>query len=416
MSFRQAVEWLRIFAQAYEPLVALGLTVVGVIFGIKTTGLWWRAWARIKDFCSTDIRLLKRQNEELAAKLDRVRDAFDDDNNLWLRTPVVKPARYDAAVRGSIPILLLANLKGGVGKTTIAANLASYFERSRGERVLAIDLDHQGSLSSMLLPAEIQREQRPADAAVKGLIGGGTNVIAGLFPQSVPIRDTRRDSRLIECADAFANFETRLVLEWLIGDDNDDIRYNLARVLQSSEVQRNFQRVIIDAPPRMTTGFVNALCASTHLVVPFVLDILSAERVGIFLRMVKRMRGQLFPHLELGGVVGTMKGDGTEKLREAEEKAIREAERGVFVNWGPGDYVLKDALIPRKQSIADTAGIGVDPAVAVLFDPLGERLFTQTTATLLKIEAQPAKVASIKGAQGESPYERQFAARPTQQL
>jgi hypothetical protein len=109
----------------------------------------------------------------------------------------------------------------------------------------------------------------------------------------------------------------------------------------------------------MTAGLVNALCASTHLVVPFVLDLLSAERVGLFLRTVKRMRGQLFPHLELAGVVGTMKGDGTQKLRDAEREAIAEAERGVR-NWAPGNYVLANVLIPRKQLISDTAGVGIN--------------------------------------------------------
>jgi chromosome partitioning protein len=381
---------MRDFAQAYYPLLVLITSVIGLIFGLKTN-FWSHLWEKIKDLWSTDIRTLKNKNRELTAKLDRVRDAFIDDNNLWLRTPVEKPSLYDKHLQASIPIILLANLKGGVGKTTIAANLAAYFERCKGERVLVIDLDHQGSLSSMLLPESARRNPKPADV-VKRLIGGDGKVISGLFSPCVYIRHTQRDSRLIECDDAFANFETRLVLEWLIGDSKDDIRYNLARVLHSPEVQQHFDRVIIDAPPRMTTGLVNALCASTYLVVPFVLDLLSAERVGLFLRTVKRMRGQLFPHLELAGVVGTMKGDGTEKLRDAEQKAIAEAERGVARNWGLGEYVLKDVLIPRKQPIADTAGIGVDPNLAPIFEPLGNRLFKLTTRN------QPVELGSRRPA------------------
>jgi cellulose biosynthesis protein BcsQ len=245
---------------------------------------------------------------------------------------------------------------------------------------------------------------------VKALIGGSLNGTAGLFSERAHIRHTQKDSRLIECDDAFGNFETRLLLEWLIGDRQDDIRYNLARVLHSAEVQKNFSRVIIDAPPRMTTGLVNALCASTHIVVPFVLDILSAERVGLFLRTVRSMRGQLFPHLELAGVVGTLKGDGSERLRNTEQKAILEAERGVLRNWGAGHYVLTDVLIPRKQPIADTAGIGVNLEVAALFDPLGQRLFDLTTRNLA---TDPER--RLMRAQGES-YEGQLAARRTEQL
>src|SRR6266404_7489944 len=226
------------FAKEYYPIVALTVTFFGIFFGARG-GLFQIMWSKIKDFWRTDIRELKKCNLELKncnlefeQKLKRVRDAFDDDNNLWLRNPVVKPERYDAKLQASIPILLVANLKGGVGKTTIAANLATYFERCKGERVLAIDLDHQGSLSSMLLPETAQRIQRPADA-VKALIGGRANGATGLFSERIQIRHSQRDSRLIECDDAFGNFETRLVLEWLIGDCKDDIRYNLARVLHS---------------------------------------------------------------------------------------------------------------------------------------------------------------------------------------
>lgn len=415
MSLSQVIDWAKDFAQNYYQLGMLILTGLGLLLGVKM-GHLWRVWDKIKALVfGADVQYLKSENQRLTATLNRVRAAFDDHNNIWLRKPEGKPTGYHSALETSIPILLVANLKGGVGKTTIAANLAVYFERREGERVLAIDLDHQGSLSSMLLPEEVQRDQRPADA-VKGLIGGAENAITSLFSESVFIRGTQRGSRLVDCTDGFANFETRILLEWLIGDLKGDVRYNLARVLHSPEVRQHFDRVIIDAPPRMTTGFVNALCASTHLIVPFVLDGLSAERVGLFLRTVRRMRGQLFPHLELGGVVGTMKGDGTQKLRPAEEEAIGAAERGVKSNWGPGDYVLKgDALIPRRQSIADAAGLGVDLEVAHLFNPLGRQLFKLTTSRPRKMGSQLTR-AALKHAQGGSAHESQVSARATQQF
>jgi chromosome partitioning protein len=407
MSLSQLIETSKEFAQAYYPLVALITTVIGFILGLRT-GFWTRILRKIADFWRTDVRSLRSQNAELAEKLQRVRDAFDDDNNIWLRTPVIRPDRYSASLQSSIPILLVANLKGGVGKTTIAANLATYFERRKGERVLAIDLDHQGSLSSMLLPDDAQRTERPAEA-VKSLIGGVGDAGIVSFAQRIPILHSRKDSLLIECDDAFGNYEMRLLLEWLIGDRSDDIRYNLACVLHSPDIQQNFDRVIIDAPPRMTPGLVNALCASTHLVVPFVLDILSAERVGLFLRTVRKMRGELFPYLELAAVVGTLKGDGTERLRETEEKALREAENGVSKTWGNGThYVWRDVLIPRRQPIADAAGVGVDLAAVTTFEPLGQRLFDLTTR-LQPAPSGPRPRSRIERAQGNRAYEGQLS-------
>ena len=195
MNIWQFIEQLKDFAQAYTPLAVLTTTLIGFVFGLKTN-LWSHLRGKLKDFWNTDIQTLKNKNRELTAKLDRVRDAFIDDNNLWRRTPVDKPPRYDADLQASIPIILLANLKGGVGKTTIAANLAAYFERCKDERVLAIDLDHQGSLSSMLLPESTQRNPAPADT-VKRLIGGDATAVSGPFAPCEYIRHTQRHSRLV---------------------------------------------------------------------------------------------------------------------------------------------------------------------------------------------------------------------------
>jgi cellulose biosynthesis protein BcsQ len=375
MAFSELLATAKDIAKEYYPLFMILSGAFTALFGHRR-GWWHPIWQKLQLFWSTDVRELKNQTQELKDKLNRVRAAFGEDNNLWLRQPITRPERYDARMQQSIPILLIANLKGGVGKTTIAANLAAYFETRRNERVLAIDLDHQGSLSSMLLPEPLNREER-AGRSIRALLEGskdGRSSFEAIFA-SCPVRDSERDARLVDCDDPFADLETRLALRWLIGDIDQDIRYNFARVLLSEEVQHNFQRIIIDAPPRITTGFVNALCASTHLVVPFVLDRLSAERVGQTLERFRRMKGQLFPHIELAGVVGTMKGDKTAFLRDAERESLEEAKRAVRQAWGYGDYVLENALIPRKQAIADAAGIRiVYPQATAIFDPLGDEI------------------------------------------
>jgi cellulose biosynthesis protein BcsQ len=337
--------------------------------------------ATLADRTTTFVATLGRL-QALETKLQRAQRAFDDGNEVWLRTPIQKPSGYDAGMLCSIPILVIANLKGGVGKTTIAANLLAYFECEKNERVLAIDLDYQGSLSSMLLPDPVNREERSADA-IKTLIGGAPPFDANhVLAKSSPVRESKRDSRVIDCDDPFANFETRLLLKWLTGDVERDIRYNLAHILHSPEVQDQFDRVIIDAPPRITTGFMNALCAGTHLVVPFVLDVLSAERVGLFLGGVRQMKGQLFPHLELAGAVGTMKLNRSPTLADTERRAVEEAKRRILQSWGSGE-VLERALIPRKQAIADAAGLKIayyeSQDVRDIFNPLGN-LICESTA------------------------------------
>jgi chromosome partitioning protein len=398
------IDALKDFANNYSSLITLVVTAIGgvatVFFGGKLFhSLVQHRIRHLEGELDENRAALSQRDQELNAarielaevtlkakaltdKMQRISGAFEGKhNNIWLRnSPQPRPDDYDEKVQKGIPIILVANLKGGVGKTTLSANLAAYFETVHNERVLAIDLDYQGSLSSMLLPEPYNRQRRTADGLKKIL--SGKEDVSLVFSDSRPIRGSGRDSRIIDCDDPFADFETRMLVRWLVSEDALDVRYNLARTLCDDQIQHHFQRVIIDAPPRLTTGFVNALCSSTHLVVPFVLDILSAERVGLFLDTVKQMKPKLFPYLELGAVVGMMKGDKSPILRETEMKAVAEAISRVKQNWGPGDYVLEKLLVPRKQPIADAAGVSIayfgSKEVRDIIDPLGREIFNRT--------------------------------------
>jgi chromosome partitioning protein len=63
-----------------------------------------------------------------------------------------------------------------------------------------------------------------------------------------------------------------------------------------------FNVVLIDVAPRMTTGTVDALCASTHVLVPTIFNPLSAEPVQNFVRMAKGLMDTLNPKLEFLGI------------------------------------------------------------------------------------------------------------------
>ncbi|MGQ4828065.1 ParA family protein, partial [Enterococcus faecalis] len=80
--------------------------------------------------------------------------------------------------------------------------------------------------------------------------------------------------------------ENRAVTEWQLGERERDIRYDLFRLLRDPAVRQHYGAVLIDAPPRFSISSIQALCASTHVLVPSVLDNTSATAVGYFGRQL----------------------------------------------------------------------------------------------------------------------------------
>src|SRR5205807_10288596 len=106
----------------------------------------------------------------------------------------------------------------------------------------------------------------------------------------------------------------------------------LAKLLLSDEMADSFDVMLIDAPPRLTAGTVNAFCASTHLLVPTVFDLLSAEAVGTFLNGAEALKHSLNHGIDLLGVVGMLTYQ-QGKLSVREENAKRAAMRQVAQAW-----------------------------------------------------------------------------------
>jgi chromosome partitioning protein len=92
------------------------------------------------------------------------------------------------------------------------------------------------------------------------------------------------------------------------------VRYLLAEALLDPHVQASFDLVIIDAPPRLTTGHVQAMCASTHVLIPTIIDNLSGDAVARYVDQIAThklgpegdARSVVCPHIAPLGVVGTM--------------------------------------------------------------------------------------------------------------
>jgi chromosome partitioning protein len=347
-------------------------------------------------------------------RLRRAEKALEKNGpRIWL-APSIRiepPADYERQIKKSKPIIVVANLKGGVGKTTTVANLIGHYGLKKNKKILAIDMDFQGSLSAVTLS-----EADYKDALEQQTDGNPSKVaqlIEGRDPQWVLDTSMAVDgvptARCVPSYYTLSIMENRIMAEWLIAKRKDDIRFGLARILLHRAIQDRFDIIFIDAPPRLTTGCVQALAAATHVLVPTILDGLSAEASGGFVDQL-RINQSIWPHLKLLGVFGNMTNSMTAdlngrpidgRLLDFEGNALRAAADAVGLvlkSAGPSLRAAEqkplfptECFIPDKNELGRQAGHrlaylpnGGGTAVQELsraFDRLGDEIDRRISAT-----------------------------------
>jgi cellulose biosynthesis protein BcsQ len=298
---------------------------------------------------------------------------------VWLTTPIDQPSDYWRGVTNS-RTLAIANLKGGVGKTTLAANIGAYLAKDWQKRVLLIDLDFQGSLSSMAFPGKDWLPEAHQSSLSTRLISGDiTPGDVRLLPQKVDLKSNENGQGRLQVVTAYydlAQADNRILVEWLLQFNRrtpedlhhalierfkgklprtPDVRYTLAEILHSNAVQRAFDLIIIDCPPRLTTSKIQAFCASSHLLIPTIFDRTSAEAVVSLCDQVETLKhAGICPHLEYIGVVGTM---WWRPGRVAQTEAMTLV-RDALAN-GPTGLLPETTFVPHSAALVNDAAEGI---------------------------------------------------------
>lgn len=232
--------------------------------------------------------------------------------------------RQDLALR----VLVIANQKGGVGKTTTAINLGTALA-AVGEKVLLIDSDPQGNASTGLGVGRAQRKHTLYDVLM-----GEKTLADAVVRTTVPGLD------LIPSDPDLSGVELEL-------GQHARRSFRLRDALEPLRSARSHTYVLIDCPPSLNLLTVNAMAAADAVLVPLQCEFFALEGLSQLTRTIDLVRGSLNPRLEIQGIVLTMY-DRRNSLSEQVAGDVRS-------HFGATVY---QTVIPRNVRVSEAPSFG----------------------------------------------------------
>jgi chromosome partitioning protein len=286
-----------------------------------------------------------------AAELASLAPDFDDHH-----TPLAKAAQHSVMVRQGLQsqrvprpsetrVFVVANQKGGVGKTTSTVNLAAALSQL-GQRVLVVDLDPQGNASTALNVDHHQGTPGTYEVLVEG---------ARIADVVKPCPDAR-DLHVVPATIDLAGAEIELVS--VVAREGRLKKALLAHPgigTAAAAGEERFDYVLIDCPPSLGLLTLNALVAGAEMLIPIQAEYYALEGLGQLLSTVDMVRAHLNPELAVSTILLTMY-DARTRLAAGVAQEVREH----F-----GSQVLKTA-IPRSVRVSEAPSYG---QTVMTYDP-----------------------------------------------
>ncbi|MFQ5621932.1 MAG: ParA family protein [Paracoccaceae bacterium] len=251
-------------------------------------------------------------------------------------------------------IISVANQKGGVGKTTTAINLGTALS-AVGRKTLIIDLDPQGNASTGLGISPKSRELTTYD-----LLSGDVGLAEIIHPTSIPALFVAPSTVDMSSADIDLVNDPRRVLRLRDALDRPGAR------------ECGFDYILIDCPPSLSLLTVNALVASTSVLVPLQCEFFALEGLSQLMLSIREVRQTLNPQLRIQGIVLTMF-DKRNNLSFQVAQDVRE---------NLGDLVY-ETTIPRNVRLSEAPSHAI-PALIYDHRSSGSVAYQKLAAELLR--------------------------------